>query len=301
MTTYRTVLLWMVCSLWATAAFGLDMTPRAYWPSPKGTRVAVIGYSYSSGNVYMDPSIPMDNVETSVNAGFLAYLQTFSLWGRTTNVLVELPYLWGTTKGFLFGNPARRDFSNFGDLGITLSVNLLGAPSMTLDEFQALRADPHPILGTSLKVVAPTGRYEKGRLINVGQNRWAVKPELAYIFPLSPKWLLEFEAGVWFFSDDDDFLPGKREQDPIFQGEVHLVRRFRPGFWASLEYTHFEGGQQTIGGNELSDRQKNSRMGATVVVPVCGRHAIKLGYSFGTRTAFSSDLNQFAVSYAVVF
>ena len=73
----------------------------------------------------------------------------------------------------------------------------MGAPSMTREEFQALRADPHPILGASIRVLAPTGDYNPDRLLNVGANRWAVKPELGYMIPLATKWLLELEAGVW--------------------------------------------------------------------------------------------------------
>ena len=67
-------------------------------------------------------------------------------------------------------------------IGVTLSVNLLGAPTMTSKDFQALRADPHPILGASLKVVAPTGQYDPNRLLNTGGNRWGVKAELGTDF-----------------------------------------------------------------------------------------------------------------------
>ena len=263
---------------WIPGAAAQELTPRAYWPAPKGTRVAVVGYSYASGDVLFDPSIPLYGVDSKINTGILAYLQTFSLWGRTTNVVAELPYSWGKTEGLLFELPARRDYSGLGDLKITLAVNLLGAPSMTPADFQELRAKPHPILGASLKVVAPTGRYDSDRLINVGANRWAIKAELGYTIPLKPRWLLELEAGAWFFGDDDDFLPGKREQEPVFAGQFHLVKRFKPGFWASLDANYFTGGRQTIGGRELGDVQRNSRLGGTVVVPFWGspRHQGRL-------------------------
>jgi len=301
MSRCKAVLVWVVCSLWAAGAAAQELSPRSYWPAPRGTKILVSGYIYSSGDVLTDPSLPVYNVDSRIHTAVLGYLQTFSLWGRTTNIVAELPYSRGTTKGFVFGDPARRDFSGFSDLAITLAVNLHGAPSMTRADFREFRANPRPILGASLKVLAPTGHYDDDKLINVGANRWAVKPELGYIIPLKPTWVLEFEAGAWFFSDDDDFLNGKREQHPIFAAEVHLVKRIRPGFWASLEANYFAGGRQTIGGNEHSDVQRNSRIGGTVVFPFAGRHAIKIGFSRGWVTDFGNDFDQLLVSHNVVF
>ena len=277
-----------------------ELSPRTFWPAPKGTKVAVAGYSYSSGDVLMDPSIPISGVDSRIHTGFLAYMQTFSLGGRTANFLLEQPYSWGMTKGRLFDVPAKRDFSGFNDLGLTLAVNLLGAPTMTPSDFQELRAKPRPILGASLKVVAPTGQYDKGKLINVGENRWAVRPKLGCVFPLKPTWLLEIETGAWFFTDNDDFLTGRREEEPIFAGEVHLVKRFKPGFWASLEANYFTGGRQTVGGNRLADVQDNVRIGGTVVVPFRGRHAIKVGYSTSIATKFGNEFHQLLLTYQLL-
>jgi hypothetical protein len=276
-----------------------ELTPRAYWPAPKGTRVAVFGYMYSSGDVLMDSSIPLYGVDSKIHTGLVAYLQTISLFGRSANIVVELPHSWGTTKGLIYETPARRDFSGFNDLGFTLQVNLSGAPSMTPKEFFGLRANPRPILGASIKVLAPTGRYEKGRLINVGAHRWSFKPELGYMIPLTKKWLLELDLGAWFFTADDDFITGRREQNPIFALQAHLVRRFKAGFWASLDANYFTGGKQTIGGGELTDWQHSTRIGGTVVWPFLGRHAIKVGYSIGAYTKYGNDFDQFLISYQV--
>ncbi|GMR22247.1 MAG: hypothetical protein BMS9Abin37_0582 [Acidobacteriota bacterium] len=177
----RAVLIEAMCSLLAATGAAQELTPRTYWPAPEGTKVAILGYSHATGDVVTDPSLPIFGVDSKINTGYVAYLQTLSLWSRTANILVELPYLRGTTVGILEGEPRRRDFSAVGDLGVTLSVNLLGAPSMTLGDFQELRRNPHPILGATVKVLAPTGRYEADKLINIGANRWAVKAELGYI------------------------------------------------------------------------------------------------------------------------
>ena len=288
----------LIC--WTAAASAQELTPRAYWPAPKGTRIAVAGYAHIDGNVLFDPSIPLYEVETRANTALFGYLQTFSLFGRSSNVLIKLPYVWGKTEGFIETTPASRKFSNFADLSITLAVNLIGAPSMTVEEFQAFRAEPRPILGMSVEVIAPTGNYHGSQLINTGLNRWAIKPEFGFMYPLTKKLLLEIEAGAWFFEDDDRFVVGMKEQEPIFTSEIHLVRRFSPGFWMSLDWTYYNGGRQTIGGDELTDTQSNSRIGGTLVKPLSRRQAIKLGYATALKTSFGTDFDQYLLSYQLL-
>jgi hypothetical protein len=278
-----------------------ELTPRAYWPAPEGVKVVIVGYSRVDGDVLFDSSVPVHGVVSRVRTTVLAYLQTYSLWGRTANVVLELPYAWGSSKGFVGEAPVRGSLSGFGDLDVTLGVNLLGAPSMTPAKFRALRTHPRTILGASLKVVAPTGQYDENRLLNVGAHRWATRVELGYMIPLRPRWLLEIDAGGWVFGDDEDFVAGKREQEPILEIQAHLVRRFRPGFWASLDANYFRGGRQTIGGHRLGGVDDNSRAGAMVVVPFGGRHAVKVGYFVPLHTESGGDYSQLLASYQVLF
>jgi hypothetical protein len=296
------VLALVVASLCGAARLAAqELTPRAYWPAPRGVKLVIVGYSRVNGDVLFDSPVPVHGIESSVRASVLGYLQTFSLWGRTANVVGELPYKWGRSEGFVGEAPVRGTLSGFGDLDITLGVNLLGAPSMTPAEFEALRAHPRPLLGASLKVVAPTGQYDEQRLLNVGAHRWATRAELGLTIPLRPRWLLEVDAGGWFFGDNEDFVAGRREQEPILEIQAHLVRRFRPGFWASLDADYFRGGRQTIGGRRLSGADDNSRAGGTVVVPFHGRHAIKLGYFVPVHTESGGDYRQLLASYQLLF
>jgi hypothetical protein len=229
------------------------------------------------------------------------YLQTLNVFGRTANFLIEIPYIIGNSKGALFGEPKSRNISGIADIGITLSANLFGAPSMTPEEFQELRRNPHSILGASLKLLVPTGAYETDKMINVGANRWAFKTELGYMIPLENKWLLEIEAGVWFFTDNDEFLGVTREQEPVFAVELHLVRRFKPGFWAALDLNFFTGGRSTVGGKLSADLQRNSRIGGTLVYPFAGRHALKAGFSMGVATESGGDFKSFLLSYQLLW
>jgi hypothetical protein len=289
----------LLCGLWFTDSIAQELTPRLFWPTPKGTKVLVAGYSYSAGGLFFDYSIPIEDADSTINTGILAYTQTLGLFGRTSNILLNLPYSEGTAKGLLLGDPVKTDFSAFGDLGVTLNVNLKGAPTMNREDFMAFRANPQPIIGTSLKVVFPTGNYDSDKLINVGSNRWAARFKLGAVLLLKPTWLLELSVSASWFGDDDDFLMGKKEQDPIYALETNLIKRIRPGLWASLDVTFWEGGRQTINGDPLSDAHRNVKLGGTFVFPFLGHHAVKIGYANGVITRYGNDFDQFLLSYQV--
>jgi hypothetical protein len=296
----KTVLIVLVCWLWIVEVAAQELTPRVYWPAPKGTKILVAGYSNLAGDVLIDRSLPVDDVDSRLNIGVLAYVQSLGLLGRSSNLIVELPYAQGTTTGFYEQEPVRRDLAGFGDMSVALTFNLSGAPSMNLEEFRELRANPRPILGMKFKLVAPTGNYDTDKLVNVGANRWAASVQLGTIIPIKPRWLLEMSVGAWFFDNDNEFLTGNRKQGPIYSVQANLIKRVKPGFWASLDLTYFTGGRQTIAGDRLDDEQRNVKIGGSLVIPFQRRHAIKFGYANGAVTKNGSDFNQFIVSYQVL-
>ena len=297
--THSFALLVLAIASQALPVAAQELSPRAYWPAPNGTRIGVIGYAHSSGDVVTDPSLPVTGVDSSLNTAVLGYFHTTKLFGRTASVVVEVPYVWGATRGFLSGEPAERNLSNMGDLAVTLGINLLGAPTMTTEEFRSFLQDPGPILGASLKILGPTGDYEKDRLINVSANRWAAKAELGYVLPLNREWHVEAEGGLWVFGDNDNFLGATREQAPILSAELHLVRRFGSGRWLSLEANLFAGGETTIDGIGNDDLQRNSNLGATLLWPTVARQALKVGFNGGVVTRSGGDYTTVMVTYLV--
>ena len=287
----------LVAASWASDSLAQELTPRLFWPAPKGTKVLFAGYSYSEGDVLFDASIPIEAAGSKVNVGVLGYAQTLDLWGRTSNILVTLPYASGKSKGLVNGLTEKREFSAFGDLSLTLNVNIKGAPSMNAEEFHAFRADPRTLFGASIKVIAPTGKYDSDRLVNVGANRWTTRLKLGAIQPFKQHWLFELNASAWLFGDDKDFVNGRKEQQPIYSMEANLIRRIRPGLWASLDFTYYRGGRQTIGGDPLKNSLSNVKLGGTMVVPFLRRHAIKIGYANGLVTRYGEDFDQVLITY----
>lgn len=302
MSFYTRKLLVLTLFLYSLDAGAQELSPRAYWPTPVGTQILTVGYAHSSGDIIPDRSLPITGVESSINSMILGYRHTLSLWGRTSSITLEAPYVDGSTVGTREGElNLKREYSGAGDLAATFSINIIGAPAMTKPEFRQKLGGFNHILGFSVKLVAPTGKYDADRVINVGANRWAMKTELGYIVVLNPKWVLETSFGAWFFEDNKDFLGVTKKQKPVVTLQGHLIHRFRPGLWASLDMTYYQGGRSTFGGRRLDDLQRDSKIGATLVFPFKRGHAIKLGYNKGSINDSEEAFDVFVVSYQKLF
>lgn len=296
------VVMMLHCLLHPLTGYTQELTPRAYWPAPKGTRVLTLGALHTSGDVVPDPSLPITGFDSKINSFFLGYRHTLDLWGRTANLVLELPYADGTTRAALDSGPRlEREYQGFGDIAATLSVNVVGAPSISREGFRDLILKPHPLIGVSLKLVTPTGNYDKDRIVNVGANRWALKAELGYIQPLAPGWLFELDAGVWVFGDNDEFVGGDREQAPISSLQAHLVHEINSDLWVSLDLNAYRGGRSTVGGRRLDDLQRDSRIGFTLVFPVARGHLIKTSYMHGSLNDRDESFNTFQIAYSRAF
>lgn len=281
----------------ATASPAQQLTPRAYWPAPTGSKVVLFGYSYGSGDVLTDPTLPVEGVTSRSNVLLGGFIYNFGLGGRSANVLVQVPYSWGTTQGLVVGQQRRRDVSGFADVHARLAINLKGAPAMDVNAFRAFLADPKSVLGWSLEIQVPTGEYDATKLVNLGSNRWSAKTELGLAAPFRRGWIAEIAVGAWLFGDNDEFVGSTLEQRPILEGEAHLVHEIRPRFWVSLDLNYYHGGRTITDGVESRSVLGNSRLGATAVFPFGRIHAIKLGYSTGIITEKGGNFDQVLLSY----
>ena len=285
------------CALFCGSIRAQELTPRAYWPAPVGTDVPVLAWQQNTGDVVVDPSLPISGVDSHIEYAQVGYQRSVDLFGRSASVQFSQPYADGVTRGEVLGQYLERSTTGLGDARVRLAVNLKGAPAMDREAFAALRENPRMIIGASVIVQAPTGAYESDRVINLGSNRWSIKPALGVLVPLRPTWLFEAELGMWIFGDNNDFLGQKRAQDEIVSTEIHLIKRIRPGFWASVDANFYTGGETRIGDEIQEDLQRNSRVGFTVVFPIRGRHAVRGSYSTGVATRSGGDFELLNLSY----
>jgi hypothetical protein len=286
-------------SFGAAGAAAQELNPRAYAPMPTGGNIAMLSYGRSSGGVLFDPSLPVEDVHAVINAGALLYGHSFGLFGRSANVVVALPYAWGEMSGLLAGEYQRLTRSGLADIRGQLSVNLLGGPALAPREFVKHR--PRTILGLSLAVAAPTGQYDPAKLVNIGSNRWSVKPEVGFS-RTKGRWYLELYSGVWIFGTNDDFFGGSvRKQDPIGTFQAHVSYTFKPRLWLAGDATFYTGGRTTVDGTAKADLQSNSRLGAALALPVGRRSALKVSWSTGFTTRIGADFSSIGVGFQTVW
>ncbi len=267
----------------ASAARAQEMEPRSYSPNPVGVTFVIVAFTRSTGGILTDPSLPVDDVEAEVDATALGLGHTFGLLrplgehraGAATHLrALHRNAGWRGRRGLALRH--RRHEGQVHDephRGARAAARRSSrAASRRRRSARASRFRRRPASTT------------RDKLINVGTNRWAFKPEIGVSHPVG-KWTFEAIAGAWFFQDNDDFFGGRhREQEPLASIQGHVSYTFRPRLWLAFNATYYDGGRSTIDGVEKDDRQSNSRYGLTLSVPVAQRQSLKLNWNDGATT-----------------
>ena len=277
------------CAVLAAActARAQDIEPRSYSNAPVGVNFAIAGYAYTRGGISFGSQLPIANPNLESSSAIVAFARVLDLWGMSGKFDATVPYTWLSGTANYRGDTLTRNVNGFANSAFRLSINLYGAPALTMKEFVDWEQDL--IIGASLRVIAPWGQYDDTKIVNIGTNRWSFKPEIGISKALGP-WTLEAKAAATFFTANDDFFGGKSlRQDPLYSAQANAIYSFRSGVWGSLDATYFTGGRTTLEGVRNSDLQQNWRLGATLAIPVDRRNSIKLHASSGVSSRTGND------------
>jgi hypothetical protein len=272
-----------------------ELTPGAYWPLPGGINILTFVNSYSWGDVAFDPSLPVDEARAKINTTAVAFTRTLAIAGRSANIGLQLPIVGGHLEGLYAGVPTTLDRFGLVDPRVSVGVNLYGAPAMAPKAFGSYRMGT--LVGASVTVAPPLGQYDNTKLINLGSNRWSVKPEVG-LSRAAGRWVVEMMAGVWLFTDNTDFNVGHtRAQDPIGSAQAHVTYRFSPRVWLAGDVNYYTGGRTAVDGVKHLDLQKNSRVGSTFSWAIDQHHSLRASISEGAYSTIGADFTSIAVGY----
>jgi hypothetical protein len=282
------------------AAFAVDDGARAYWKGRDGTQVVSFQYlnldMQGSDAQQFDPShFIYPNADADADIMIANWSRHLTLFQRPSTLtatlvggsvdldvntsLVPPGFLPGVAPGSSFSQSA----SGYGDPAVQLDVNLFGTPPLksTVD---LLNYEPTWTLDAAVMLSAPLGEYDDDKLVNMGLNRWYGRYAMPFKYHFgvfSPGYMssLELTPSVWLFSENDDFMGQKLENDPLWQLEGHLTHDFTASLFGSLDVLYRSGFQSEIDGVEVGDEVDIGNFGFTLNFQTTDNITIRTSYS----------------------
>ncbi|MBU3624054.1 transporter [Polynucleobacter sp. AP-Latsch-80-C2] len=260
-----------------------EIEARAYSNAPIGINFASAGIAQAKSGSY------------TLTTEAASLTRIVDAWGQSGKITLLLPYAELSGTGKQGGQTVNASAEGLSDPLIKASINLYGAPALTLDQFKNYQQDL--IIGASLAASIPWGNYNNQQLINVGANRWFVQPAIGASKAIGP-WRLELAGAATIYTSNTSFQGSNTlSQNPIYSSESHVIYYFPSTAYISADVTYFFGGQTYVNGNPVSGTQENWRFGSTFSYPVDTHNSIRLTGSAGVYSRSSTSYQALGVSW----
>lgn len=109
----------------------------------------------------------------------------------------------------------------------------------------------HRHFGFTPFLIAPTGKYDQDRPLNVGENRWKLDLQLGFTTRIGSSPLIwDIAADTMFYTDNDKAGSDKLEQDTGWQLQTSMRYTLKPGIDLRGGVLHTDAGDTTLDGVE---------------------------------------------------
>ena len=259
-------------------------------------------FAHTEADIFFDPTLLLEDVEMELDTWAGKYIRTFELFEKSSRIDIIQAYQKGEWEGLLDGVAASTSRDGLSDTFVRVAMNLYGAPPLQNKEFGAYRSNVNieTIVGVALTVRLPTGNYQEDKLINLGQNRFAFRPQLGIVHTRG-KWTTELTGEVAFYTKNDKFYNGNTlEQSPLYIVHGHLVYTFKPGQWTSFSMGYDYGGENKLNGVYKDDTKQNIAWKLSYAHPINRSLGIKVSY-LGTSTQESTGMDSDTLAVGMTF
>ena len=283
--TLRSRTLFWICALGflSTGAQAQEIEARAYSNAP-------IGINFVTGGI---AQVKSGTYKLTTEAISLTHI--LDVAGQSGRISLVLPYSELSGTGTLAGQAINASAEGLSDPMIKASVNLYGAPALSVSEFKNYQQDL--IIGASLAASIPWGKYNSDQMINVGGNRTVIQPGIGASQAVGP-WRLELAGMASIYTSNASYLGNNTlSQNPVYSSETHVIYYFPNTAWISADATYFFGGQTYVNGTPVNGSQENWRFGTTLSYPVDKHHSIRLTGSTGVYSRTDTSYNAIGISW----
>jgi hypothetical protein len=276
-------------------SYGQDLEPRRWTSLPPGLNVLGAGYAASQGDVFFDPVLLVEDAEVEGHTVGVSYVRSFAVASKRARLDVTVPWQNLRWSGLLDGAPATASRVGLADPWIRLS--------MILKEYPAETSHPgssSTVIGAAVAVGLPLGEYLEEKLLNLGQNRFVIRPQVG-ILHTREKWSYELTGSTFIYGDNNDFLvDSKLGQSPLYALQGHLIRTFdKPGYWVALSAGYAWNGRSTVDGERADDSKRQFLSALAFGVPIGTKQGLKISYLRSrTKTNTGSDTDSLAIGWS---
>lgn len=299
--TLRSLVLLALMFYWTGPSFAQDLEPRRWTQMPTGLNFIGIGIGHIEGDIFFDPVLLVEDAEFDMEAGGLVYVRSFGIAGKSARVDFSLPYRAGRWEGTVDGELVHFRRRGLGDPRVRFSMLLYGSPAQTPAEF--LNSEKSKtVIGVAVAVTMPLGEYSSERLINLGTNRWTVRPQLG-VTHMRGEWTGELTGSVFLYGDNNSFWKeAKLENNPLWALQAHLIYAFKPGLWASLSTGYGIGGEAKVNDIAQNNLSGNWLTALSFGFPIDRRQGIKISLLTGrTQKHTGVDIDSLSFAYSLMF
>lgn len=284
--------------------YAQDLEPRRWTSLPTGIQVLGIGYANTSGEIFFDPVMQVEDASFNANTFILQYVRPFKFGNKLARVDIYLPYSIANWEGLLAGIPTTVNRSGFADPRLRLSINIIGPKALDPKElFKYMKDNPvNTTLGASIAVTLPLGQYYEDKLLNLGHNRFSFRPQIGLLHNWN-KWSFELTSSVFIFTKNNSFYNGKkRKQNPLFALQTHVIKRFDSKIWTSLSVGYGTGGKSIINNVSNGDQRGNFLGSISLGFPVFKKQSLKFAFLQSTTLKdIGSDSSSFILGWSFPF
>ena len=286
----------------SNGAYAQDLEPRRWSHLPTGLNVLGVAAGWKDSEILFDPVLRIEDATSDVYVGAAAYVRTFDFFGKSGRVDFTLPYAAGRWEGLVDGVDSVVRRRGFADPTVRFSVNLYGAPPLSGKEFvQYKRA--HPVMttiGAAVAVTFPLGDYNDQKLINLGDNRFVIRPQLGVLHQHN-KWQFELTGSVFLYQENDEFWAGNElRQDPLWFVQGHVIYTFKPGWWASFSSGFAYDGRSHVNDVAKTDDRRTNYFAVSLGVPINARQGLKFTYlTSDTNISVGSNADALLAAWSI--
>lgn len=251
----------LLSAVFSLPAFSIDIDPGDWDTAPAGTKMALIYAQHvERDQLYAKGNVAANNARLQSDVTILRYVHWTTLGGRPFSLQALLP------MGKLEGDGVMAPLGSASGIGDAMFV----APLWLIDD-KAKRNS----LAIVPYIFLPTGKYDKNKALNLGENRMKYDLQVGYTHGLGDKFNIELAGDVMLFGENHDT---SLTQDPLYQVQGHLSYQPEPTTRLAFGLSHTFGGETAINGVKQDNEIETTKALLTVSKFISPKNQIMFSY-----------------------